>query len=174
MEARWSLVELLQLWTSLASLGETPQSLAYHGNIGVYPRGVWGITTPRFWVASPWNIIISNNVQEHGMKTLSKRGDFSEIDLHIWLNYSEDETCPISPPYVDVLWPTTPQFSNQDPRPLQFSNQDTTPQFSNQDPQNPKFSNQDPRHPKLYEILKEFFSELYSYTWAMFFTHNSG
>ena len=82
---------------------------------------------PRFlggrFVESPLNIIISYNVQEYEMRTLSKvvtfqnKKDLCILNGNSWMISSI--LCYV-PPSVELLGLTTPQFLNPVPRPPVF------------------------------------------------------
>jgi len=87
-----------------------------------HKRQSWLVATPRFWDGvcgvwgSPWNIIISYNVQEFQMGTLSKAVTFQKyIDLCILNKIPEMMTSILCyvPPSVKLLGPTTLSFQTR-------------------------------------------------------------
>ena len=96
--------------------------------IGVNPGGWGSQPPPRFWngvVGSSWNIILSYNVQEYEMKTLSKVVIQKEKDLCILNKNSGDDT--LNPVLsASVCWTFRthdPSVFKAEPMTLEFSNQ---------------------------------------------------
>ena len=86
--------------------------------IGVNIEGWLGSRSPRFWdwrvVGSPWNIIISYNVQIYEMTT--KWWLISNICVKLNKNSADDALTPVLyvPPFVQLLGPTTPPVFKPD------------------------------------------------------------
>ena len=85
----WTLVQIVERFYLIYELIWCILQHNLIREIGINPEGVEGHDPPDFrWggCGSPWNIIISYNVQECEMRALSKSGDFSEIERFIY-NY---------------------------------------------------------------------------------------